>query len=370
MNQGANVRSTEALRDLRSALASFEDEAGAALSMAEADIVRTIDWIRSSQLPYWKKEVIRRQELLTRAKSDLARAQITNHAMGPKSTVDERKAIARAQRELEEAEAKVKNCRQWHRELDKQYTLYKGRIAAIQRMVASDLPNARHDLDRMSQTLDEYLAVAQQSDVSPAAPAPVPTSSPSAADAPSPRRVWKDLAPARRIRARAPLATDAHQALHAETASARFGLLDEGSTRQLAHLLGVPDALTIQLFDPHAAARALGPHADPPPAQDRFIIDTRWSPDAPTLLLRSAQSPLGESGWLLTRSDLDDPAEQVTALRIADAIAVYPELIIALAAPRRVALLVREGQLLAIHDQRGRPLSGFTPDILPQHDPD
>ncbi|XOV75330.1 MAG: hypothetical protein ACFHWZ_18295 [Phycisphaerales bacterium] len=47
MNQGANVRSIEALGELRSALAVYEEEAAAALSMAEADIVRTIDRIRA-----------------------------------------------------------------------------------------------------------------------------------------------------------------------------------------------------------------------------------------------------------------------------------------------------------------------------------
>ena len=100
MNQGANVRSIEALGELRSALAVYEEEAAAALSMAEADIVRTIDRIRAHNIPHWKKEITRREEMLTRAKSDLARAQMTDHSMGPKSTVDERKAIARARREV------------------------------------------------------------------------------------------------------------------------------------------------------------------------------------------------------------------------------------------------------------------------------
>ena len=64
MNQGANVRSIEALGELRSALAIFEEEAAAALSMAEADIVRTIDRIRAHSIPHWKKEILRREELL------------------------------------------------------------------------------------------------------------------------------------------------------------------------------------------------------------------------------------------------------------------------------------------------------------------
>ncbi|MFU8829259.1 MAG: hypothetical protein ACNA8P_07475 [Phycisphaerales bacterium] len=365
MNTGANVRSIDALRELRTSLVFFQDEASAALSMAEADIVRTIDWIRSSQIPFWKKEIIRRQELLTRAKSDLARAQLTSHSMGTKSTVDERKAISKARGELEEAEQKLKSCRQWFRELEKQYTLYKGRVAALQRMIVSSLPGARHELEQMAQTLDEYLSIASESNGQQAGAAqPVVAASSSSSGETGVRRIWKDLAPSRKLRSRAPLVEDPAQALHAQGRAKSWGLLDQDSTRRLAHLLGVQEALESREFDPLQSSRSLGGFAEAPVEQDRLIIDSRWHPDSPTLLIRTPTSPLGDSGWLLTRSDVTDPPEEVVAVRVRDAIGVYPELAIVLAVPRRVALLIDEGHLQSIHDQRGRPLSGFDPDIL------
>lgn len=368
MSQGAHVRSIEALRELRGALAMYQEEAGAALSMAEADIVRTIGWIRSSQIPHWKKEIIRRQELLTRAKSDLARAQITNHAMGPKSTVDERKAINRAKAKLKEAEDKLDSCKRWFRELEKQYTLYKGRVAPMQRTVAAELPRARDELELMARTLDDYLAINMGGSSDAGAPGQAagrtgPVVQDGASSAPT-RRVWKELAPSRRLRSRAPFADDPQEALHAAARAESWGLLDQDSTRRIASMLGAEGALEIRVFDAPAFSRKLGPLAEVPPSQDRLLIASDWTPDAPTLLLRSLQPPLGDSGWLIARSDLRETPADPVAVRIEDAVGAFPELAIVLAVPRGVALLVREAELIAIQDERGRPLSAFDADIL------
>lgn len=359
MNQGANVRSIEALGELRSALAVYEEEAAAALSMAEADIVRTIDRIRAHNIPHWKKEITRREEMLTRAKSDLARAQMTDHSMGPKSTVDERKAIARARREVEEARIKLRNSQRWFRELEKQYTLYKGRVAPMQRMVAAEMPRARHDLEIMARTLDEYVSISSDADGALQQASRPTVASSGASEGPS-RRVWKDLAPSRRLRSRAPLASDPVEVLHAGAGAVRWALLDEDSSRRLALLLGAADAMEIRSFDPAQVARSLGSVAEIPPTEDRVVIDASWDLASPTVLMRSANAPLGDSGWLISRSDVTEPPQELVAIRVGDAIKAYPELAIALSAPRSTVLLVREGELIAVQDERGRPLSAFS----------
>lgn len=372
MNQGAHVRSIAALSELRSALAVFEEDAAAALSMAEADIVRTIDWIRADRLPYWKKEITRREEMLTRAKTALAQAQLTDHSMGPKSTVDERKAIAKARQQVEEAQQKLKASQRWFRELEKQYTLYKGRVAPMQRMVSADLPKARTDLEVMARTLDEYLSISSEPQGPADAASQKPRSGetvPRGSDRPStaPRKAWKDLAPSRRLRSRAPFAEDPIVALHAATGSHRWALLEQDATRRLAHLLGHSDALCVTKFDPRQAARSLGSVADIAAGQDRLLIAADWSPESATVFLRSSQPPLGDSGWLIARSDASEPPSEMVAVRIEQAIEAYPELAILTAVPRGCAILVNAGELIAIQDERGRPLSGFDSDTL--HDP-
>lgn len=359
MNQGAHVRSIAALGDLRSAIAMYEQEAGAALSMAEADIVRTIDWIRADRIPYWKKEITRREEALTRAKSDLARAQMTDHAMGPTSTVDERKAIARARAQVDEARRKLKASQRWFRDLEKQYTMYKGRVAPMQRLVAADLPKARHDLEIMARTLDEYLSVAIDAPSAEATSAASAGVGASAGSGGGSRRVWKELAPSRRQRSRAAFAADAEEALHGHEGATRWALLDESATRRLAEMLGVSDAMQVQRFEPRQAARMLGAVAEAPPAEDRLVISADWRPDGPTLLMRSTVAPLGDSGWILCRSDISEPPEELVAVRIGEAIEVYAELAIALSCPRGTVLLVKDGELISIQDERGHPLSGW-----------
>lgn len=372
MNQGAHVRSIAALSELRTAIAVFEEDAAAALSMAEADLVRTIDWIRSDRLPYWKKEITRREEMLTRAKTALSQAQMTDHSMGPKSTVDERKAIARAREKVEEARQKLKASQRWFRELEKQYTLYKGRVAPMQRMVAADLPKARTDLEVMARTLDEYLSISNEPAGPPAAASRAgsvgdPVSAAGRSSSSTPQKVWKDLSPSRRLRSRAPFAEDPIVALHAETGSPQWALLEEGAARRLAYLLGHPDALSVTRFDPRQAARSLGAAADIAAGRDRLLIAADWSPEAGTVFLRSSQPPLGDSGWLIARSDASSPPEEMVAVRIEEAIGAYPELAILTAVPRGCAILVNGGEMIAIQDERGRPLSGFDSDTL--HEP-
>lgn len=369
MNQGAHVRSIAALGELRSALVVFEEDAAAALSMAEADIVRTIDWVRADRIPYWKKEITRREEMLTRAKTDLAQAQMTDHSMGPKSTVDERKAIARAREKVEEARQKLKASQRWFRELEKQYTMYKGRVAPMQRMVAAELPKARTDLEQMARTLDEYLAISSEGQGAGEASSRSGSSSGSMAQGGEARgsavqKNWKDLSPSRRLRSRAPFASDPLEALHAGTGAERWALLEERAARRLAHLLGAADALGRTRFDPRQVARSLGSVADMPPGQDRLLIAADWSPEEPTVFLRSSQPPLGDSGWLIVRSDAMEPPEEMVAVRVEQAIEAYPELAILTGVPRGCAILVRSGELIAIQDERGRPLSGFDSDTL------
>lgn len=373
MNQGAHVRSIAALGELRSAMAVFEEDAGAALSMAEADIVRTIDWIRADRIPHWKKEIMRREELLTRAKSDLARAQMTDHSMGPKSTIDERKAIAKARNQVEEARQKLNASQRWFRELEKQYTLYKGRIAPMQRLTAADMPKARSQLELMARTLDEYLSIQSEESGTPDAASQSDRGlgqaySGAAATGAAPRKIWKDLAPSRRLRSRAPLADDPLLAMGAEHAADRWSLLSEDAARRLAHLLGYAEALTAQRFDPIEVSRSLGPIAELPAGQDRLLIASGWNAASPTVCIRSSHPPLGDSGWLLVRSDASEPPKALVAVRVELATEVFPELAILTAVPRGVAILINGGELIAIQDERGRPLSGFDSDTLDSDD--
>lgn len=158
MAGGARVRSISALREFRPALIKFIEEARAALVAAEADASRTIEWIVREQQPFWKKEIRRRQDELTRCKTNLINRQRT--ASGdPRSAVEERKALEKAQRRLEEARTRFENTRYWLRQLEKEHMAYKGTAQMLAGQIITLEDKALHDLDRMAAALEEYVSL-------------------------------------------------------------------------------------------------------------------------------------------------------------------------------------------------------------------
>ncbi len=158
MSKRAKVTSIETLRLFRAALVEFADDARGALSGAMSDIQRTLGWLQGEQKSYWIREVRKRQELLTRAKSELHRKQVMNMDGRPQDT-DEKKAVAKAKRRLEEGEMKLKNVQKWARLLDREYTLYRGQCQSLSRTVDGDLPMMMAKLDKMTDSLEKYIAL-------------------------------------------------------------------------------------------------------------------------------------------------------------------------------------------------------------------
>lgn len=158
MAGGAKIRSISALREFRPALIKFIEEARAALIAAEADASRTVEWLRREQQPYWKKEIRRRQDTVVRCKTDLINKQRT--ASGdPRSAVEERKALEKAERRLEDARTKSENTAYWLRQLEKEHMSYKGTAQMLASQIIALEDKALHDLDRMAAALEDYVAL-------------------------------------------------------------------------------------------------------------------------------------------------------------------------------------------------------------------
>ena len=78
MGKRARVTSIDALRRFQPALTKFVEETRAALIAANSDAGRTLTWLKREQLGHWKREVRRRRDDVTRAKSEVMRKE-----MGP-----------------------------------------------------------------------------------------------------------------------------------------------------------------------------------------------------------------------------------------------------------------------------------------------
>lgn len=155
MADQARVTSIEAIEAFRPSLVKFIEECSAALLSAEADAGRTAMWLRGDMLPFWKKQVRIRQENLTRAKSQLT---IRQHEKDGESraTVDERKAVEKAQRRLAEAQEKYERTRAWARKLEKAQDDFRGAVGAYKSLLEQQMPRALAALDHSIASLDSY----------------------------------------------------------------------------------------------------------------------------------------------------------------------------------------------------------------------
>ncbi len=167
MEGRAYVVSVEALKDLRIALAKYARAAGAALEEAQSEVKHTQEWLRNEGVTENKRQVQFWSEKLAQAQSALKRRELMELSPvgGHYSYVDEKKAIAKAQRELEEAQRRLKNVQRGRILLEKEAFNFTGQLNRLNRRVEMDIPEAMERLDRMMMAIESYSAVAPETAV-------------------------------------------------------------------------------------------------------------------------------------------------------------------------------------------------------------
>jgi hypothetical protein len=161
MPLAANVQSIEALKLFRVSLCKFAEAARSSLGEAEADLQRHANWLSDDRQRYWRVELTRRTEAARRAKMTLLEKKLQKTAGGGRSScVDEEKALALAERRLEEAHTKGANTKRWIRQLDEEIFQYKGLIQALNHALDVDFVKILTMLDGMIDALDRYVSLA------------------------------------------------------------------------------------------------------------------------------------------------------------------------------------------------------------------
>jgi hypothetical protein len=161
MYKQANVQSLTALKQLRVALIQFTEAASLILEEANSDVNRTRTWLQNEALRQWKKKAFLCQEEYVRCKVALSgRLAFERSVQGsPSSCVDERKALQRAQAHLEFARKKLAAVHGWLPKLDKVHLEYRSRTQGLNTALTMDLPKAWARLDKMSESLEAYVAL-------------------------------------------------------------------------------------------------------------------------------------------------------------------------------------------------------------------
>jgi hypothetical protein len=162
MRLSAQVRSIQALEDLKGALGRFGGEAQMALQAAEQEIRRTLDWLQERR-NYWCSEVQRRQEEVRQARADLASCRASGYYEddryhAPDCSAEER-ALYEAQVRLREAEEELRNVQQWMKAVGEAVATYRTQAQRLGRLITTELPKANAFLERKIAELQAYLAV-------------------------------------------------------------------------------------------------------------------------------------------------------------------------------------------------------------------
>jgi hypothetical protein len=353
MSSPARVTSIDALRQLGAALVRFQEEASMALAQADTEALRTIDWLKGDRLAYWKAERVRREEQLRIARGELSRAQLMSSDLSPKSFIDQRKAVERAKRSVEEAIQKQAATQRWIRELTKEHMLYKGRVQPLATEITARIPAARHALDQMVNRLDEYTQIdapaggidANTGDGHRAGGGVMGSGVGTRSGDPD-RVRWSRRVPTRPQRQRTPLG---------EPPQRPQDWVNEDGSRREGVLLSEADPRLVEALrrlDERGGAMAL----DPVPAQDRVVLGAGWESASTLLLHRSERPALGDSGWYIGDASRDEPPVPLVAVRACDVLAALPEIEPLLSLPRGTAALIAGGRVLEIVTDAGERL--------------
>jgi hypothetical protein len=158
MAQSARVTSLHALEALKAALCRFASAAQNALAGVDTELSHVAEWLEQ-QTASWRKEVLRREELVVRAKGDLTLKKYTAGRGGFRGSTEQELALAKAQTALKHAHEKQEACRRWARILPRELEECRAPAGQLACMLDADLRQAVAYLEQKLLALEGYLAV-------------------------------------------------------------------------------------------------------------------------------------------------------------------------------------------------------------------
>lgn len=172
MADSADVRSIEAIQEMRKALCAFEEEAKNALMDVDFDIRRAREWLSNEQRLYWIAEIRRWEQNLAMAKSELARKKLGRFLDHKPDTSQEEKKVRFAQNRLEECQRKQEITKRWATAFLRDMQEYHSQAQPLMDMLEGDLARGLSRLDRMLDAIEAYTQVAPPTLPSPSAGSP------------------------------------------------------------------------------------------------------------------------------------------------------------------------------------------------------
>ena len=170
----ANVNSIVAVREFKSALIQFAEEASSALDMMTGQIHRAVDWVEQERPSYWQQQIKLAFDEVAETRTRLNTCQMRTVAGHRPSCIEEKQDYEQAKRRLAYCQQMVPLVRRWTVKLRHEADEYRGRMGTLARIVEVELPRMIALVERTAQALEQYADVAAEPTIEPVRSAPPP----------------------------------------------------------------------------------------------------------------------------------------------------------------------------------------------------
>ena len=157
----AQITSVEAIEAFRANLIVYLNHARPALDEIGNEMSRTRLWLQNDHRTFWEQELRMRNRKLEEAKQELFNATMSSIQTGTAAFLQ--MTMQRAQRAVQEAEAKLKMLKRWDNELDNRAAPLMKQTEQLQGFLATEMARAVAYLDQVLRALDAYQNVAPAS---------------------------------------------------------------------------------------------------------------------------------------------------------------------------------------------------------------
>ena len=172
MADQAQISSVEAIESFRAKLIEYLGQMRPTLGEIGNEVVRTRVWLEGEHRHHWERELRQRGRRLEEAKQELFNATM---AQLNEAAALHRMAVTRAQRAVEEAQAKLVKLKKWSRDIDNRAAPLMKQVDQLHGFVGVDMARAIAYLDNILKSLEAYRNVRSTARDGMSTPMPAPT---------------------------------------------------------------------------------------------------------------------------------------------------------------------------------------------------
>ncbi len=160
MAESANVTSVDAISRFRGAFARFNEDAHGVLQNLDRQAQKMLQWIEGDATTYWRLQVLRCHEQISRARSALDTALMKKTKDYTPSCIEEKENLRTAKERLRQAEEKTVVVRKWARIVREEIDEYRGKMNLLRDCLDVDVVRGLALLDRTLHALERYAEIA------------------------------------------------------------------------------------------------------------------------------------------------------------------------------------------------------------------